>query len=114
VTKEFAFHEAVKRLSSEEPWAITIVPARYNGIYEGGRWLAFPVVYDVIPDDVYGNDVRCMGWFSAHANVPIGRGTTPNEAHDELLRRLRDGLKGCDKCGGLNGHSGACIENADT
>lgn len=80
-------------------YPVTITTARYGGSYEGGRWLAFPC-------DPGGLDRLCPGWddsdvecmkFWAKADTerwPIGRGTGPSAAWNDMrarLYRLADG-----------------------
>jgi hypothetical protein len=67
----------------------TIVPARYGGVYEGAPWLAFPCDPDAIPDGWDGGDPECAGFFAEYSGAPIGRGGSPDWAHQNLIERLR-------------------------
>lgn len=68
----------------------TIVAARYGGSYEGGKWLAFPVAHEAVPEEVDGGDLECSTWFNDTANTrQIGTGSTPDEAFDVLKIRMR-------------------------
>ena len=72
-------------------YPLTIVAARYQGCYEGGRYLAFPCDPDAIPEGWDGGDMECAEWFAVADREPawpIGRGSTPNAAHDDLRKRL--------------------------
>lgn len=73
-------------------WPVTILPARYSGSYEGGRWLAFPCEYNSVPDEVYGSDVECSIWWrTAEAASMVGRGEAPDAALADLLRLAAEG-----------------------
>lgn len=45
-------------------WPCALSPARYGGVYEGGRWLAFPCQVDEVPEDALGDDVACAEWWN--------------------------------------------------
>lgn len=68
-------------------YPITIVMDRYNGVYSGGKWLAFQGNPDEIPLDYSYGDLEAK----AFADKPIctyGRGQSPDEALADLERRL--------------------------
>jgi hypothetical protein len=70
---------------------VTVVKSRYQGTYEGDRWLAFPVgVEDLADSDYAGEDVECMCFFQEcdARQLPIGRGFTPDRALADLRKRL--------------------------
>jgi hypothetical protein len=70
-------------------YPVTIVPARYQGTYEGGKWIAFP--YDLQPDgDWEGDDVTTMEfWGQVRARrYPIGLGESPSEAYTSLISKV--------------------------
>jgi hypothetical protein len=77
-------------------WPLTILPARYQGGYEGGRWLAFPVQPGEMDHgplaDWDASDVECaMFWRQVdEQRWPIGRGATPDTAYQDLLDRLAE------------------------
>lgn len=66
-------------------YPVTIVTARYQGTYEGGKWLAFPFDPETVGNSDYAaSDVECLTFFQSHDYIPIGRGRTPEEAFDNL------------------------------
>jgi hypothetical protein len=70
-------------------WPVTVAQARYGGIYEGGRWVAFLVAPWHVPEDAFGDDVTCANWWDSPSNsAKVGRGNTPDEAVHDLARRL--------------------------
>jgi hypothetical protein len=64
---------------------VTIVAARYGGIYEPGRWLAFPLWPEELPDGWSGGDAECYAFWQEHRDY--GGGDTPTAAYRDLLRR---------------------------
>jgi hypothetical protein len=79
----------------QDLWPVTIVRARYRGVYEPGAWLAFPNHPDRLPGGWDAGDVECAS-FWAERRDDIGGGESPQEAYDDLKRRLgvrRDRLR---------------------
>ena len=71
----------------EAPWPVTIVRARYGGIYEPGAWVAFSAWPDQLPAEWNADDVTAMDFYATHLRE-IGGGRTPNEAYDDLVHKL--------------------------
>jgi len=73
-------------------YPLTVVSARYGGCYEGGRYLAFNLEADSLPEDYNGDDIDCSTFFEQanSKNWAIGRGGTPTEAVEDLKARLKD------------------------
>lgn len=69
-------------------YPLTIVAARYQGVYEGARYLAFPCSPAAIPPGWDDGDIECADWFDDHKASPIGRGDSPDEAHRNLYQIL--------------------------
>lgn len=74
-------------------YPVTICPARYQGTYEGARWLCFPVHPEVLDESRWrgwqGSDVCCMTWWdqASRDGWPIGRGSSPDLAYQDLIER---------------------------
>ncbi len=69
---------------------------RYQGTYEGGRWIAYVVNgAPDLPGDAYGEDTPCRTWWqqsdgTEHPRTArIGRGETIHGAVADLSRRWR-------------------------
>src|SRR5215831_8075336 len=62
---------------------VTITPDRYGGVYSGGAWLAFPLDTSTVPDDPFGGDTFAAAWCAEAGDMPVGRGGSPSEAHDD-------------------------------
>lgn len=77
-------------------WPVTIVAARYSGVYEGGRWLAFFTEPWNVPECIYGGDDECSEYFHKPIAALIGAGDTPDEALEllrtQLVQYARDSL----------------------
>jgi hypothetical protein len=96
VTAETTF---TKRGFGRQPhtWPVTIVPSRYQGIYEGGMWLCFPVTpYQLAYSHAWqgwmDSDVECMAWWGRvhKENWLIGVGSSPSAAYESLIERTCD------------------------
>ncbi len=68
-------------------YPVTIIMARYGGIYEGGVWLAFNCYEDEVPAAATSNDISCVTFFG-YAADSVGRGDTPNKALADLRGRI--------------------------
>lgn len=77
---------AVER-SGIEQYPMTVVVARYGGLYEGGSWVAFPFDPWDIPQDAFGGDVDCMIWWRENGDS-VGTGPTPNDAVADYHERV--------------------------
>lgn len=75
-------------------WPCTVVRSRYGGTYEGGEWVALPLEFFAVPDDVSGDDGSCMAWFGDPDNFAwFGAGETPTAAISQLWVKLHNSAK---------------------
>lgn len=72
-------------MNVDDIYPLVIVADRYGGCYSGGKYLAFNM-YDA-PDEAFGDDVTCCGYFGKTKDI-IGKGHTPQEAAEDLARKL--------------------------
>ncbi|MCJ0868111.1 hypothetical protein [Streptomyces sp. AP-93] len=63
--------------------SVTVIEARYGGTYEGGRWVAFPVPPDRVPDAAFGDDNTCQEFY-IKPPFPVGAGDSPEAARADL------------------------------
>ncbi|WP_414167185.1 hypothetical protein ACMATS_06130 [Streptoverticillium reticulum] len=70
-------------------YPVTIVPARYEGLYEGGKWIAFNRHPEEIPEGAFGSDIACTHFFD-HPGIPVGVGETPHAALASLIDAVKD------------------------
>jgi len=83
-----------KHIDEAHMWHIIIASARYNGAYEGGRWLAVvDPSYTFHTSVVFIGDVECDNFFRTGHAERIGRGDTPDAALDDLDRRWKRAKK---------------------
>ena len=73
----------------DEIYPLTIVSDRYGGTYSGGDFTAWNMDYYEIPTDPAEDDVTCMMFWDT-TDIVVGRGATPQEAVDDLKRRLEE------------------------
>ena len=64
-----------------------IVRDRYNGVYSGGSFTAWnEYIRDVPPEIGYG-DSECSSFWDEYDGL-VGRGHTPQEAYNDLGRKI--------------------------
>ncbi len=71
---------------------VTIVTARYRGIYEPGKWLAFGGGSRELPDGWDAGDSACMDFWQVRKDE-VGGGDTPDEALADLRRKEEERRK---------------------
>ena len=69
-----------------ELYPITICADRYNGTYSHGRWLAFNMETEEIPEDIAGDDTECMNFWYEFEGI-VGCGDTPDLALKNLIEK---------------------------
>jgi hypothetical protein len=79
------------------PWVATITTSRYSGAYEGGRWVCFRAFHDELPSAPFEDDITAQAWWSdGEEETWVGRGDSPQEAFEDMMRRWR--RMGCSTC----------------
>ena len=68
-------------------YPVTIVAARYGGVYEPGPWLAFPCDAPDLPQGWDGEDLDCRAFWEGYTE-PAGAGSTPNDAYLDLASKV--------------------------
>ena|SRR5208282_5146695 len=81
-------------------WDVTIVGARYGGVYEGAKWIAWIGNLEWL-DEHQGGDIQCEGFWTDYREAPIGRGEDPNSALADLARVCVAGREAHVPCGGV-------------
>ena len=71
-------------------WPLTIIADRYQGTYSGGKYLAFNLAHDEIPEYIHGGDCDEMEFWESEleAKYIIGKGNTPQEALNDLGKKV--------------------------
>ncbi len=78
--------------SSFEIYPCTIFPARYGGAYEDASWIALNKHPDSKAAEMaVGDDLDCAEFFNEpwRFDAVVGKGSTPNEACEDLMRKLK-------------------------
>lgn len=73
----------------DHPYPLTILPARYRGVYSGAKWHAWPRRPWSVPREAYGDDCTCAGWWAGTTEV-VGVGETAEEAVANLVRIIEE------------------------
>lgn len=68
-------------------YPIAVVTDRYWGTYSGGIWTAWNCRPTEIPEAIFADDIPCSDFWSTTTMI-IGRGRTPEDAIEDLKRRL--------------------------
>jgi hypothetical protein len=76
-------------MTDELGYPVTITLARYGGIYEPGRWVAFPCLPGDLPPDWNSDDIPCREFYEARRRE-IGGGDCPQAAYENLARLMRE------------------------
>lgn len=82
-----------KRWLKQRHYPTTIISDRYNGTYSRGAWLAFPLRYDEIPEEVSGEDMECQLFWDNYKE-PVGKGLDFDSALYDLEFQMEDIAKG--------------------
>ena len=67
----------------------TVIADRYNGTYSKAAYLAFPLDFYDVPEDVSGEDNECIYFWDNYAE-PVGKGASAKEAIDNLVAQMQD------------------------
>ena len=71
-------------MNDQDALPCVIVPTRYAGTYEGGRWVAFPAeLTDIVGGDWQAGDPWAAPWWHKYGSS-VGVGNTPQEAYEAL------------------------------
>ena len=63
-----------------------IFMTRYQGTYEGGNWACIAFA-DYIPSEAVDDDLTCCDWWMSPQADLVGRGSTPDEAYNDMVHR---------------------------
>jgi len=75
----------------EKIYPCTIVHDRYCGSYSGGKWTAWQIEFNNIPDAINSDDITCDDFWEIESECYfIGKGNTPMEAYTDLCRKLKE------------------------
>lgn len=75
----------------KDNYPLTIVTDRYSGTYSDGYYLAFPLDYDEIPEDVNRDDMTCSSFWETYKE-PVGKGSSVQAAIDDLISQMKSNV----------------------
>ena len=82
------------RVSNYEPqtdcvdiYPLVIIKDRYTGTYSNGEYTAWNMFFEDIPREIDEDDVTCHNFWHSYNGI-VGLGKTPNEAIDDLHKKL--------------------------
>ena len=67
----------------------TIIADRYGGSYSGALFTAWNMDFDMVPMDIDRGDIDCDNFWHNYSGL-VGKGSTPQEAYNDLKRRIRE------------------------
>lgn len=76
-----------ERSKQMDIYPLVIIKDRYTGVYSGGKYTAWNMDLEDIPQDIEEDDVSCHDFWFSYDGV-VGLGKTPNEAAEDLHRKL--------------------------
>ena len=71
----------------DDIYPLVIIEDRYTGVYSNGEYTAWNMYFDEIPQDIDGDDVSCYDFWHSYNGI-VGLGRTPNEAIEDLRKKL--------------------------
>lgn len=79
-----------KEFMEDEIYPLTIVADRYNGAYSGGKYTAWNLLAEDIPEGTEADDVDCYDFWLTN-EIVCGKGRTVSEALADLYIKLKGG-----------------------
>lgn len=71
----------------EDIYPLVIIEDRYTGVYSNGKYTAWNMYFEDIPKEIDEDDVTCHNFWHSYDGI-VGLGKTPNEAIDDLHKKL--------------------------
>lgn len=68
-------------------YPLVIIKDRYTGVYSGGKYTAWNIYLEDIPQAIEADDVTCFTFWHSYDGA-VGLGNTPNEAVEDLRQKL--------------------------
>ena len=68
-------------------YPLVIIKDRYTGVYSNGKYTAWNMYFEDIPREIDEDDVTCHNFWHSYNGI-VGLGKTPNEAIDDLHKKL--------------------------
>jgi len=71
----------------EDIYPLVIIKDRYTGTYSNGEYTAWNMFFEDIPREIDEDDVTCYNFWHSYNGI-VGLGETPNEAIEDLHKKL--------------------------
>jgi hypothetical protein len=71
-----------------DEYPCTVICDRYGGLFSGAKWTAWRLDSDEIPLGIESCNVMCAEFWDDFSGI-CGKGDTPNEAVEHLVRQRR-------------------------
>lgn len=81
-----------KDFMEDEIYPLTITADRYSGAYSGGRYTAWNLCAEDVPEGIEGDDVDCHNFWLEN-EIVCGKGATVSEALADLYCKLKGGAE---------------------
>lgn len=74
---------------TKDLYPLTIVNDRYNGIYSGGKYTAWHLEFEDVPNDIAMDDITVNDfWGIADLRYLVGKGGTIEQAYEDLKSKV--------------------------
>ena len=77
-----------KEFMEDEIYPLTITADRYTGAYSGGKFIAWNLDADEVPEAIYYDDCGCHEFWLTN-EIVCGKGRTVSEALADLYMKLK-------------------------
>ena len=74
----------MSRMVYDSIYPLTVTADRYSGTYSGGNFIAWNLKPSDVPTEPFGSDVECMTFWNCNSTVICGKGSTLEEAVENL------------------------------
>lgn len=81
-----------KDFIEDEIYPLAIVSDRYNGVYSGGKYIAWNLLAEDVPCGAEADDCDCYGFWLEN-EIVCGKGRTVSEALADLYMKLKGGAE---------------------
>ena len=71
----------------DEVYPLTVVLDRYNGTYSKGKYTAWNMTPDMLPEEIECSDIECMDFWDSYSG-DVGKGDSPDKAMYNLLENI--------------------------
>jgi len=81
-----------KDFMEDEIYPLTITADRYNGVYSDGKYIAWNLLAEDVPEGAEADDCGCHSFWLDN-EIICGKGRTVSEALADLYMKLKGGVQ---------------------